>query len=169
MVRELDIGDLLGRDPVSADLNLLCHSIANKVVLVTGAGGSIGSELCRQIVALGPVKLVLLDASEHALYQVERSLVTLADCEVIPCLGSVINQPLLARLMVDYGVQTVYHAAAYKHVPLIEFNVLEGAANNVLGTIMVASEAFTAGVETFILISTDKAVRPTNVMITDCP
>lgn len=164
MVRELDIGDLLGRDPVSADLDLLSQSISNKVVLVTGAGGSIGSELCRQIVALGPVKLVLLDASEHALYQVERSLVTVAECEIIPCLGSVINQPLLARLMVDYGMQTVYHAAAHKHVPLVESNVLEGAANNILGTIVVASEAFAAGVETFVLISTDKAVRPTNVM-----
>jgi FlaA1/EpsC-like NDP-sugar epimerase len=164
MLRELDIGDLLGRDPVLADLNLLSQSISNKVVLVTGAGGSIGSELCRQIVALGPAKLVLLEASEHALYQVERLLIALADCEVIPCLGSVINQQLLARLMANHSVQTVYHAAAHKHVPLVESNVIEGATNNILGTIVVASEAFAAGVETFVLISTDKAVRPTNVM-----
>jgi len=164
MVREVDIGDLLGRDAVVSDPSLLSHCITKKVVLVTGAGGSIGSELCRQIAALGPVKLVLLESSEHALYQIERSLTAIAQCEVIPCLGSVIDQQLLARLITGHGVQTVYHAAAYKHVPLVESNVMEGVVNNILGTLAVSSEAFAAGVETFVLISTDKAVRPTNVM-----
>lgn len=164
MVRELDIGDLLGRDPVAADQSFLSYCITNKVVLVTGAGGSIGSELCRQIVALGPRKLILLELSEHGLYQIERTLKAITDCEVIPCLGSVINQRLVSHLMRRHGVQTVYHAAAHKHVPLVESNIIEGTENNIDGTITVASEAFAAGVETFVLISTDKAVRPTNVM-----
>ena len=164
MVREVDIGDLLGRDPVEPDASLLGQCITNKVVLVTGAGGSIGSELCRQIVALHPAKLVLLESSEHALYQIDRSLRAMAQCEVIPCLGTVLDQRLLARLMSAHAVQTVYHAAAYKHVPMVESNVLEGVTNNIWGTMAVASESFAAGVETFVLISTDKAVRPTNVM-----
>jgi FlaA1/EpsC-like NDP-sugar epimerase len=164
MVRELDVGDLLGRDAVAPDQNFLSCCIANKVVLVTGAGGSIGSELCRQIVALGPRKLILLELSEHGLYQIERSLKEITDCEVIPCLGSVTNQRLVSHLMGCHGVQTVYHAAAHKHVPLVESNIIEGTENNINGTMTVASEAFAAGVETFVLISTDKAVRPTNVM-----
>lgn len=164
MVREVDIGDLLGRDPVAADPALLGRCIAGKSVLVTGAGGSIGSELCHQIAVLQPARLILLEASEHALYQIDRAVRSVADCEVIPHLGSVENVGLVSRLLAEYRVQTVYHAAAYKHVPLVETNVLEGVRNNVLGTLAVARAAFDGGVETFVLISTDKAVRPTNVM-----
>jgi FlaA1/EpsC-like NDP-sugar epimerase len=164
MVREVDIGDLLGRDPVAADPALLGRCIAGRSVLVTGAGGSIGSELCRQIAALLPARLVLLEVSEHALYQIDRAVRSVADCEVIPCLGSVENAGLVSRLLAEHRVQTVYHAAAHKHVPLVEANMLEGIRNNVLGTLAVARAAFDGGVETFVLISTDKAVRPANVM-----
>jgi len=164
MVREVDIGDLLGRDQVVADSGLLGLRISGKVVMVTGAGGSIGSELCRQIAALSPARMVLLESSEHALFQVERDLQQLACCEVVPCLGSVRDSGSLSRILSAWGVQTIYHAAAHKHVPLVEANVLEGVANNILGTLSTAQAAFAAGVETFVLISTDKAVRPTNVM-----
>lgn len=164
MVREVDIGDLLGRDPVAADPALLGRCIAGKSVLVTGAGGSIGSELCRQIAALLPARLVLLEASEHALYQIDRAVRSVADCKVIPSLGSVEDASLVARLLAENGIQTIYHAAAHKHVPLVEANMLEGVRNNVLGTLALAQAAFYGGVETFVLISTDKAVRPTNVM-----
>jgi FlaA1/EpsC-like NDP-sugar epimerase len=164
MVREVDIGDLLGRDPVAADPTLLGRCITGKAVLVTGAGGSIGSELCRQIAALQPGSLILLDASEHALYQIHRILQSVLGCELVPCLGSVGDAALVSRLLVKHRIATVYHAAAYKHVPMVEANVLEGARNNVLGTLALANAAFDAGVETFVLISTDKAVRPTNIM-----
>ncbi len=164
MVREVDIGDLLGRDPVAADPALLGRCIAGKSVMVTGAGGSIGSELCRQIAAIGPARLVLLEASEHALYQIERELQSMSGCEVVACLGSVRDGNLVGRLLAQHGVHTIYHAAAYKHVPLVEANVSEGAANNVLGTLAVAQAAFDANVETFVLISTDKAVRTTSAM-----
>nr|WP_246171324.1 nucleoside-diphosphate sugar epimerase/dehydratase [Pandoraea eparura] len=164
MVREVSISDLLGRDPVAADRTLMGHCITGKRVLVTGAGGSIGAELCRQIVALAPAALVLLDSSEHALYQVERHISAQADCVVTPCLGSAEDAPLLDALIRESGIQTIYHAAAHKHVPLVEANVIEGARNNVIGTFTVADAAFRLGVETFVLISTDKAVRPTNVM-----
>lgn len=164
MVRELDIADLLGRDPVLADQNLLSKSITDKIVMVTGAGGSIGSELCRQIIAMRPAKLILLELSEHALYQIERSLSAIAHCEVFPCLGSITNQQLISTLISKHRVQTIYHAAAHKHVPLVEANIIEGTVNNVLGTLTLARAAFDLCVETFVLISTDKAVRPTNVM-----
>ncbi|MHB8353689.1 MAG: polysaccharide biosynthesis protein [Burkholderiales bacterium] len=164
MVREVDIGDLLGRDPVAADPALLGRCITGKAVLVSGAGGSIGTELCRQIAVLRPARLVLLEASEHALYQVDRTLRAMADFEIIPCLGSVGDEQLLVRLFECHGVETVYHAAAHKHVPLVEINALEGVRNNVLGTWTLAEAAFAAGVETFVLISTDKAVRPANIM-----
>lgn len=164
MVREVDIGDLLGRDPVVPDPTLLGRCITGKTVLVTGAGGSIGSELCRQIVALSPARLVLLEASEHALYQIDREMGRLGSCPVVPCLGSVCNRALVQRILATHGVQTVYHAAAHKHVPLLEGNVLEAVRNNVFGTRMIAQESLAADVETFVLISTDKAVRPTNVM-----
>jgi FlaA1/EpsC-like NDP-sugar epimerase len=164
MVREVDIGDLLGRDAVAADPELLSQCISGKVVLVTGAGGSIGSELCRQIAALGPRRLVLLEASEHALYLIDKRLAASFPGEVVACLGSVEDQPVVAELLARHGVQTVYHAAAHKHVPLVEANPHEGASNNILGTRAVAQAALAAGVETFVLISTDKAVRPTNVM-----
>ena len=164
MVREVDIGDLLGRDPVAADPTLLGGSISGKVVMVTGAGGSIGSELCHQIAAIGPAKLVLLEASEHALYQIDRKLRTVTRCELISCLGSVCDANLVFGLICKNKIQTIYHAAAYKHVPLVESNVIEGVRNNVLGTKTLAEAAFQGEVETFVLISTDKAVRPTNVM-----
>lgn len=163
-LREVDISDLLGRDSVEADTDLLGVCITGKCVLVTGAGGSIGSELCRQIVALSPSRLVLLEANEYALYQINRTLSQKTHCTVIPCLGSVKDGELVSRLLLEHGVQTVYHAAAHKHVPLVESNVIEGVINNVIGTQRVAEAALAAGVETFVLISTDKAVRPTNVM-----
>lgn len=164
MVREVDIGDLLGRDSVAPNRALLEQCIIHKVVMVTGAGGSIGSEICRQIVAFSPIRLVLLESNEYALYQIERVLKKVPTCEVVPCLGSIKDEALLSSLFARYGVQTIYHAAAHKHVPLVEANVLEGVSNNVLGTFNLAQAAFEAGVETFVLISTDKAVRPTNIM-----
>jgi FlaA1/EpsC-like NDP-sugar epimerase len=164
MVREVDIGDLLGRDPVAADPALLGRCVRDKVVLVTGAGGSIGCELCRQIAALAPARLVLLEASEHALYQIDRLLRSIGVEEVVPTLGSAGDFDLVSRLLATHRVDTIYHAAAHKHVPLVEANVLEGARNNVLGTLTVAQAAFDAAVATLVLISTDKAVRPTNVM-----
>lgn len=163
-IREADIGDLLGRDAVAPDKNLLGQLVADRNVLVTGAGGSIGSELCRQITALNPRKLVLLEQSEFALYQVQRALSGVAQCEVVARLGSVADGRMVRALFEEHRIQTVYHAAAYKHVPLVEENPLEGVRNNVLGTLVVARAAFEAGVETFVLISSDKAVRPTNVM-----
>ncbi len=164
LVREVDIGDLLGRESVPADSNLLAKCITSKTVLVTGAGGSIGSELCRQIAALSPTKLVMLESNEHALYQVERELMRTAKCELIARLGSVRDEALVKDILQTHGVQTVYHAAAHKHVPLVEENPLEGVMNNVLGTEVMARSSYECGVETFVLISTDKAVRPTNVM-----
>ncbi len=164
LVREADMGDLLGRDPVAADPQLLGRAIAGKTVLVTGAGGSIGSELCRQIGLLRPAALVLLESSEHALYQIDRELRAVADFPVVPALGSVGDAALVARLLAAHGVETVFHAAAHKHVPLVEMNVLEGVRNNVLGTWTLTRAAMAAGVGTFVLISTDKAVRPANVM-----
>ncbi|MBK7953295.1 MAG: polysaccharide biosynthesis protein [Candidatus Accumulibacter sp.] len=164
MVREVDIGDLLGRDPIGADSSLLSRCIRGKVILVSGAGGSIGSELCLQIVALAPARMILLETSEHALYQIDRLLRSIGDCEIIPCLGSVGDAALVSRLLAEFQVHTIYHAAAYKHVPLVEANPLEGARNNVLGTLTLVQAAFAAGVQTFVLISTDKAVRPTNIM-----
>ena len=163
-VREVDIGDLLGRDAVEADRNLMGVCISGKNVLVTGAGGSIGSELCRQIVALSPARLILLESNEYALYQIHRELVSKVHCPLVPALCSIKDGESVERLIKEHQVQTVYHAAAHKHVPLVEANVLEGAINNVIGTRQVAEAALAAGVETFVLISTDKAVRPTNAM-----
>ncbi|MCF7767862.1 polysaccharide biosynthesis protein [Achromobacter pulmonis] len=164
MLREVDIGDLLGRDAVVADPALLNKCIRDKVVLITGAGGSIGSELCRQVAALRPKQLLMLDANEFALYQIDRIIRSIADFEVHAYLGSVEDYATMKSLLARHGVQTIYHAAAHKHVPLVESNVVEGARNNTMGTYSLAKAAFTAGVETFLLISTDKAVRPTNVM-----
>ena len=164
-IREVDVADLLGRDAVAPDPGLFARNIANKVVLVTGAGGSIGSELCRQILTQRPRKLVLLDHSEFALYTIEHEL--LASAHGVPlmaCLGSVLDATLLVDVMKREGVQTVYHAAAYKHVPIVEANVQQGLRNNIFGTFNLAKAAHEAGVETCVLISTDKAVRPTNVM-----
>jgi FlaA1/EpsC-like NDP-sugar epimerase len=162
-IREVDIIDLLGRDPVPPKPELLEKNIKHKVVMVTGAGGSIGSELCRQIVKHQPKMLVLFEMSEFALYSIDRELQT-SGIQVIPVLGSVTNQAKLERILQQYSVQTVYHAAAYKHVPLVEANPFEGIYNTSIGTQRSVNAAVTQEVETFVLISTDKAVRPTNVM-----
>ncbi len=164
-IREVEIDDVLGRDAVQANEELLHQNITGKVVLATGAGGSIGSELCRQILAHRPKTLVLFDLSEFALYAIERELMQLVTpVQIIPILGSVLDLNKLARVIRRFGVQTVYHAAAYKHVPMIEMNPAAGVWNNVFGTLRTVESACQAGVETFVLISTDKAVRPTNVM-----
>jgi len=161
--------DLLGRDPVAPNPELLGKTITGRVVMVSGAGGSIGSELCRQILNQGPEALVLLDISEFALYSIEAELSAMAgrlkaSPRIIAVLGSVQNRRLVESAISTYGVQTIYHAAAYKHVPLIEENVIEGIQNNAFGTLALTSAAEKLGVENFILVSTDKAVRPTNVM-----
>ncbi|MFC3852780.1 polysaccharide biosynthesis protein [Salinispirillum marinum] len=168
-LREVDIEDLLGRDPVPPQKELLDISIYNKVVMVTGAGGSIGSELCRQILRSGPTKLIMLELSEYGLYSIDQELkkqvVELGlTTELLPFLGSVCHQARVEAIIQRYRVQTIYHAAAYKHVPMVEHNVFEGIRNNVLGTQVVMQAAADHKVERCILVSTDKAVRPTNVM-----
>ncbi|MGL6315416.1 polysaccharide biosynthesis protein [Vibrio sp. WXL103] len=168
-LKDVPIEDLLGRDPVAPQQVLLEANIKGKVVMVTGAGGSIGSELCRQIVMQKPTSIVLFELSEFGLYQIDRELNELKKdkgltCDIIPLLGSVQREHRLETAMKSFGVQTVYHAAAYKHVPLVEYNVIEGVRNNIYGTFYTARAAIDAGVESFVLISTDKAVRPTNVM-----
>lgn len=168
-VRDIAIEDLLGRDVVDSNPALLTRCIRGKVVMVTGAGGSIGSELCRQVLQQDPRRLVLFEVSEYALYQIDQELRPLLQCsdkpiEIVPILGSVTHRRRVLEVMKAFGVQTVYHAAAYKHVPLVELNLIEGVRNNVFGTWQTAMAARDAGVEAFILISTDKAVRPTNVM-----
>lgn len=164
-VREVDITELLGRDAVPPVPELLNQDVAGKCVMVTGAGGSIGSELCRQILRAGPRHLLLWDISEFALYTIENELKPLvADVTLTPVLGSVLHEERMATVMQHYQVDTVYHAAAYKHVPLVEWNPFEGVINNAVGTLHTARAAIKAGVATFVLISTDKAVRPTNVM-----
>ena len=166
-LRELDIEDLLGRDPVPPDEMLLGKTILGKSVLVTGAGGSIGSELCRQIAAIGPKTLVLFEQSEHVLYQIHAELERRLEdkpTKLIALLGSVQDQRHLTEVMATIKPDTVFHAAAYKHVPLVEHNPTEGLKNNVFGTLATAQAAMAAGVTDFVLISTDKAVRPTNIM-----
>ncbi len=168
-VRDVGIEDLLGRNEVEALPHLLAQSVADKTVLVTGAGGSIGSELCRQILRQRPVLMVLLDQSEYGLYQIHRELHSIADEEGLPVplamvLGSVTDTALLQRTFSRYQVNTVYHAAAYKHVSLVENNVIQGLKNNTFGTLYCAEAAMDGGVDNFILISTDKAVRTTSVM-----
>ena len=168
-LRDVDVGDLLGRDPVPPNPRLFGSCIRGKCVLVTGAGGSIGSELCRQIMQLSPTRLVLFEMSEIALYTIERELTEIAardrlTVEVIPLLGNAHHRQRVREVLAAYGVQTVYHAAAYKHVPIVEHNVVEGIHNNVISTWYTAEAAIETGVETFVLISTDKAVNPANVM-----
>ena len=168
-VQDLDVFDLLGRMPVDPDKDLLSKNITNKDVMVTGAGGSIGSELCRQIIAQKPKTLVLFELNEYNLYKIDQELQSIKsnlklDVTIVAALGSVQRENRLFRLMERYSIETIYHAAAYKHVPLVEDNVVEGVRNNVFGTLACANAAINAGVKNFTLISTDKAVRPTNVM-----
>ncbi len=167
-IQDIEIEDLLGRNPVPPHPELIDQCVAGKVVLVTGAGGSIGSELCRQIIAHKPAELILFDSSEYSLYVIERDLRarlgSKSNVNIVPLLGSVQDKPHICQVMSSFEVQTVYHAAAYKHVPLVEFNVVEGVRNNVFGTVNTAMAAIEAGVEKFVLVSTDKAVRPTNIM-----
>ncbi|PKG83977.1 nucleoside-diphosphate sugar epimerase [Colwellia sp. 75C3] len=167
--KDVGVEDLLGRDPVEPKPELMNADVAGKIVMVTGAGGSIGSELCRQIILLKPAKLVLFELSEFGLYTIDKELNEYIlthglAVEVMPLLGSVQNVNRIETVMKSFAVQTVYHAAAYKHVPLVEHNVVEGVRNNVFGTYYAARAAINANVETFVLISTDKAVRPTNIM-----
>ena len=163
---EIDIRDLLGRDLAKPNEKLLKINIVDKVVLVTGAGGSIGSELCRQIVLLKPKKLILFDISESSLYQIEQELINInmPDIEIFTVIGSVTDLKRMKNIFNYYGVQTIYHAAAYKHVPLVEYNQSQGVLNNSIGTMLAAEAAIAEKVETFVLISTDKAVRPTSTM-----
>jgi len=165
-LRKVSIKDLLGRDAVKANKDLLSKNITNKVVLVTGAGGSIGSELCRQIIFLEPKALILYEMSELALYTIEKELsnIGIHSIDIYPILGSVKNKSRLLNIFKHFDVDTVYHAAAYKHVPMVEFNNTEGVDNNIFGTLNCAQTAIDTGVKTFVLISTDKAVRPTNTM-----
>ncbi len=166
-LRELDIDDLLGREPVMPNHILLAMNLCSKVVMVTGAGGSIGSELCRQILAVGPTKLLLIEQSEFALYGIHQELeekLLGRDVVLVPLLASVQDGERMHEIMSTWHPDTVYHAAAYKHVPLVEHNPAEGIKNNVFGTLRTAQAAVVNGVSDFVLISTDKAVRPTNVM-----
>jgi len=168
-IRDIDIDDLLGRQAVTPDPKLLPANITGKTVMVTGAGGSIGSELCRQILKLAPSELILFELSEYALYSMEQELENeIAEkslsVKLVNILGSITNDNLLERIFKRYKVQTIYHAAAYKHVPLVEENPASGIENNVFGGKLLAEKASKYNVETFILISTDKAVRPTNIM-----
>ena len=170
-LQEVDIADLLSRDPIEPDQNLLHANIAQKTVMVTGAGGTIGSELCRQIVNLRPAKLILFELNEFALYSIEKelnhaiSLITIVNqIEIVPILGSVVEKSRAINVCKALNVQTIYHAAAYKHVPLVEKNPGEAIKNNILGTLNIAMASIAANVETFVLISTDKAVRPSSIM-----
>lgn len=166
---DVDVKDLLGRDPVPPNEALLCASVTNKNVMVTGAGGSIGSELCRQILKLKPKRLVCFEISEASLYSIDRELKKLLvetgiKCELVALLGSAHHEKRIREALQVFGIHTVYHAAAYKHLPIVERNLFEGIHNNVFGTLHSARAAIDAGVETFVLVSTDKAVNPTSVM-----
>jgi FlaA1/EpsC-like NDP-sugar epimerase len=177
-LRPIDVEDLLGRDPVIPDLDLLTANVRGKVVMITGAGGSIGSELTRQLLRLGPKTLVLFELSEVALYEISMEIEELNErlhkdeagrassdaTKVVQVLGSVLDRKLVVRTIEDLGVEVIYHAAAYKHVPIVEANPFAGVQNNTFGTLVVAEAAKELGVERFVLVSSDKAVRPTNIM-----
>jgi FlaA1/EpsC-like NDP-sugar epimerase len=166
-LRELDIDDLLGRETVMPNHILLAKCVRNKVVMVTGAGGSIGSELCRQIMTVGPRKILMVDQSEYALYSIHQDLIEKFPGKresLIPLLSSVKDEERILEIMSTWRPDTLYHAAAYKHVPMVEHNMSEGIKNNVFGTLITARASAQSGVSDFVLISTDKAVRPTNVM-----
>jgi FlaA1/EpsC-like NDP-sugar epimerase len=162
-IREIEIDELLGRSSIPPDLELIREMIVGRTIMVTGAGGSIGSELCRKIALWRPQRLVLFEANEFALYRIDREL-SASEITIVPVLGSVLNSARVTQAISDNGVEVVFHAAAHKHVPLVEANVIEGISNNVFGTATVADAALRLGVKDFVLISTDKAVRPTNVM-----
>lgn len=163
-LREIEIDDLLGRSSVPPDPALIREMVVGRTIMVTGAGGSIGSELCRLIVGWAPQRLVLFEANEFALYQIDRELSTLKDISIVPVLGTITDEAVVRRAIAGHGVDVLFHAAAYKHVPLVEANALEGIRNNVLGTKVITDMAFELGVRNVVLISSDKAVRPTNVM-----
>jgi len=163
-INELDIQDFLGREMVSPDINLLNKNVSKKVVLVTGAGGSIGSELCRQIAKLNPAKLIMVDHSEFALYEIAEELEKNTQIQASSILGSVSDRSAMDVLLDTYRPETIFHAAAYKHVPLVENNIVQGVKNNVFGTVVVAELAIKYDVKNFVLISTDKAVRPSSIM-----
>ena len=175
-LRPIDVEDLLGRDPVTPDLELLAGNVHGKVVMITGAGGSIGSELTRQLLRLGPKTLVLFELSEVALYEISMEIEELNErlhkdeagadetTRVVQVLGTVLDRKLVARTIEELGVEVIYHAAAYKHVPIVEANPFAGLRNNTFGTLVVAEAAKELGVERFVLVSSDKAVRPTNIM-----
>lgn len=176
-LRPIEVEDLLGRDPVAPELELLTAHVRDKVVMITGAGGSIGSELTRQLLALGPKALILFELSEVALYEIEMEIddvkrrmskeedaAGVTETKIVPVLGSVLDRKLVARTIGDFGVEVIYHAAAYKHVPIVEVNPFTGLQNNTFGTLVLAEAAKELGVERFVLVSSDKAVRPTNVM-----
>ncbi len=163
-IQEIDIDELLGRSSVPAESELLGDMIRNRAILVTGAGGSIGSELCRLIALWSPKVLVLFEQNEFALYNIHRALAEKANFPVVAVLGSITDAPLLSRVLSEHGIEALFHAAAHKHVPMVEANALEGIRNNVFGSLAVTRAAFEGGVRDFVLISSDKAVRPTNVM-----
>jgi FlaA1/EpsC-like NDP-sugar epimerase len=176
-LRPIEVEDLLGRDPVAPELELLTAHVRDKVVMITGAGGSIGSELTRQLLELGPKALILFELSEVALYEIESEIEELqrqrakaadaagaTETKIVPVLGSVLDRNLVARTIGDFDVEVIYHAAAYKHVPLVEANPFTGVRNNTFGTLALAETAKELGVGRFVLVSSDKAVRPTNVM-----
>jgi len=163
-VRDIDIDDLLGRSPVPADPELMRSSLEGRIIMVTGAAGSIGSEVCRTIAQGNPTKLVLFEMNELGLYNIERELRRYGNFPIVPVLGSIGDARLVRRTLIEHEIRTVYHCAAYKHVPLVESNPLEGVRNNVFGTLTLVEEACAGNVQNFILISSDKAVRPTSVM-----
>jgi FlaA1/EpsC-like NDP-sugar epimerase len=175
-LRPIEVEDLLGRDPVSPDLELLTANVSGKVVMITGAGGSIGAELTRQLLKLGPKTLVLFELSEVALYEISMEIEQLkrrleeagssapSETAVVEVLGSVLDRKLVARTIQQLGVEVIYHAAAYKHVPIVEANPFAGLQNNTFGTLAVAETAKKLGVERLVLVSSDKAVRPTSIM-----
>lgn len=161
----VSINDLLGRDPVPPNQDYLRSNISNKVVMITGAGGSIGSELCRQIIQIQPKKIILFEQNEFSLYAIDQELIEMnLNIDVVPILGSILDSELVERVCNKFSIHTIYHAAAYKHVPMIEWNNFAGIDNNVFGTLSCAEAALSANVDNFVLISTDKAVRPTNIM-----
>jgi FlaA1/EpsC-like NDP-sugar epimerase len=170
-VRPIDVNDLLHRDPVQPLTGLIRTAVEGHTIMITGAGGSIGSEICRQIGRAGPRKLVLLDHSEFSLYSIDQQLNDIVEKlplderpEVVPIVGSMLNEALVRELIRDHGIDTIYHAAAYKHVPLLEHNEVVGVQNNVIGTLVLARAAMEMKLTRFTMISTDKAVRPESVM-----